>query len=219
MKQDGAPTIGGRAVRSLSRDILEIDWCAHVPWVMDGGIRLELATLHETLEFMRLYYGTIFGADGTDHRFFAETLTPAKVRFLEASDRFAFREGTRTVGLLVGQPLDWSTYYWRTVAFVPEHQGRGLLSAALERTDAVMRDAGVVRVEGEAAPNNQRQLRLLIRLGYCVTGSVNSERWGTLLRLTRFLAPQAQECFVGQFCRNSFRTGTALESGLGMKWE
>lgn len=189
----------------LSRTLFGIDWAAHLPLELDGGVKLELASVDQVLEFVAAHYAGIFGIGAADRRFFIEEQTPAKTRFLEMSDRFVFREDGRAIGVLVGNPLDWSTYYWRTVAFLPTCQGRGLLAAALARTDAVMRDAGVTRIEGDTAPNNQRQLRLLLRLGYCVTATINSERWGTVLRLTKYLRADAEEHFTTQFCRDSFR--------------
>ena len=186
---------------SLTSSLFELDWEDHVPVELVPGVHLATATVEDTLEFTRAHYASIFGMVGSDQRFFSEAPTPAKERFLSMSDRFAFREGSRVIGLLVGHPVDWSTYYWRSVCFLPEHQGRGLLAAALERTDPVMRRAGIVRVEGEAAPTNYRQVRLLHRLGYCVTGTVNSERWGNVLRLTKYLQPEAAACFATQFCQ------------------
>lgn len=185
-----------------SRRILGIDWRDHLPFTLAGGVEVHLATLDEALAFTRAHYADIFGSNVTDTRFLTETSSPAKLRFLAEADRFVFRDGGEAIGLLVGHPTDWSTYYWRTVAFLPEYQGRGLLAAVLERTDRVMCEAGVARVEGEAAPTNYRQIRLLARLGYCVTGTVNSERWGTMLRLTKFLATDAEQAFVMQFCRD-----------------
>jgi GNAT superfamily N-acetyltransferase len=191
----------GLPSQPLSQQLWGLDWGEALPWTLDGGVRFERADLDSILAFVRAHYDAIFATDSKDDGFLPDPLTPAKTRFLALSDRFVFREGGRTIGVLVGQPADWSTYYWRTVAFLPAHQGRGLLAAALERTDAVMREAGVERVEGDAAPVNYRQVRLLHRLGYCVTGSVNSERWGTLLRLTKFLAPRGRATFASRFCR------------------
>lgn len=189
----------------LSTRILGIDWTDHLPLQIADGVTLTCASLDEAQEFASAHYAIIFGSDPQDQRFFVEPSTPAKARFLAESDRFLFREGDRAIGLLIGHPTDWSTYYWRSVAFLSEHQGRGLLAAALEHTDAVMGAAGVVRVEGDVAPNNYRQLRLLLRLGYSVTGSVNSERWGAMLRLTKHLTPEAEQIFTTQFCREAPR--------------
>jgi hypothetical protein len=199
-------------IRSLSQRVLAIRWGDHAPFRLPEAVLMEPVTLEGALAFTRDHYTRIFGAIPNDSRFLSEPMTPAKARFLAESDRFAFRDGGEMIGLLVGNPVDWSTYYWRSVAFLPEHQGRGLLAAALEHTDAILRDAGVVRVEGEAAPTNYRQVRLLLRLGYCVTGTTNSERWGTMLRLTKFLRADAEERFATQFCRDRFPAKTSPSS-------
>ena len=198
--------------RSLSQRILGVRWDDHAPFRLGngvgggvrGGVEVEPVSLEVALAFTRDHYARIFDSSPGDTRFLSEPMTAAKARFLAESDRFAFREGGEVIGLLVGNPVDWSTYYWRSVAFLPEHQGRGLLAAALEHTDEILREAGVVRVEGEAAPTNYRQVRLLMRLGYCVTGTTNSERWGTMLRLTKYLRADAGELFARQFCRDRF---------------
>jgi len=187
----------------FSQRLWGFDWTAHLPWALEDGVQFEHGCLAEVSQFIQQNYGTIFATDPDDRRFFQERASAAKRRFLEASDRFVFREQGRVIGVLVGNPVDWSTYYWRTVGFLPAHQGRGLLAAALEKTDEVLRMAGVERVEGDAAPANYRQVRLLLRLGYCITGQNNSERWGAMLRLTRFLQQEAEHVFLEQFCKDS----------------
>lgn len=200
--------------KTFSRRLWELDWSRHLPWVLDEGVRVEEGSVDEILTFMRCHYGSIFAVDPEDQRFLPDAFTEAKRRFLSASDRLAFRDGDQIVGVLVGNPIDWSTYYWRTVAFLPEHQGRGLLAAALERTDRVLRSVGVERIEGDAAPTNYRQIRLLLRLGYCVTGSSNSERWGAMLRLTRFLNEEGERVFTTRYCRTPLLPGaTARDAG------
>ncbi len=193
----------GVSAGSFSQIIYGIQWSNHFPIRLEGGVEVDVASVEEATAFTAAHYACIFGSDPEDRRFFSDPSSPARARFLAGSDRFLFREGGQAIGLLVGNPVDWSTYYWRSVAFLPEHQGRGLLAAALAHTDRVMREAGVVRVEGEAAPINYKQVRLLLRLGYCVTGSSNSDRWGTMLRLTKYLDASAQERFVTQFCRDT----------------
>ncbi len=188
---------------ALSHRLWALDWTALLPWTLEDGVELQCGSVEDVLEFVRESYSAIFVTDPDDDRFLRERPSAAKERFLEVSDRFVFRERGRVIGVLVGNPVDWSTYYWRTVAFLPEHQGRGLLAAALERTDEVMRAAGIERVEGNAAPANYRQVRLLLRLGYCITGHENSERWGAMLRLTRFLREEGEHVFFEQFCKDS----------------
>lgn len=190
------------ANETFSSGLWNLDFERELPCTLTDGVELRVGTLDHVLAFTSAHYATIFHADAADTRFLPEQLTEAKRRFLAASDKLLFCEGDDVIGLLVGNPIDWSTYYWRTVAFLPEHQGRGLLAAALARTDDLMRAAGIARIEGEAAPANYRQVRLLLRLGYCITGSTNSERWGAMLRLTKFLDPEGHRVFTTQFCKD-----------------
>lgn len=193
--------MSGATHATLSQLIWGLDWASLPPIVLDDGVRMAAASIEASLEFMGDHYGAIFG-DGAD-RFVTEPLTAAKRAFLERSDAFLFWHDGTPVGLLIGNPVDWSTYYWRTVAFLPAYRGRGLLAAALEETDRRLAAHGVARVEGETAPNNYAQLRLLLRLGYVVTGSTESDRFGSMLRLTKFLTPGPRETFERQFCRGA----------------
>lgn len=189
--------------QSQSWTLWRLDWASLCPVALGGGVTAAPIGVEDALAFMAAHYAEAFRADAADRRFLPDPMTPAKRRFLAQSDRIAFRDGDRVVGLLVGNPVDWSTYYWRTAAFLPEYQGRGLLAALLAHTDRLMAAHGVVRVEGECAPTNYRQLRLLLRLGYVVTSTVTSERWGAMLRLTRFLDEQAEEAFVDRYSKDA----------------
>lgn len=188
---------------TLSWCVWRLDWASLWPLQLSGGLRAGPIDADEALAFVAAHYAEVFQADTADRRFLPDPMTDAKRRFFAASDRIAFFDGDRVVGLLVGNPVDWSTYYWRTVALLPAYQGRGLLAQVLRHTDALMRAHGVVRVEGECAPTNYRQLRLLLRLGYVVTSTVTSERWGALLRLTRFLNEEAEEAFAERFSKDA----------------
>jgi hypothetical protein len=200
LRADGATA--SEVAPPLSKLLWGLDWDEHLPWELSGGITVTTATLEETLAFAGDHYAQIFGT-ATDGRFLPDPMTPAKRRFLALSDRFMFRDDGNPIGLMMGQPADWSTYYWRTIAFLPAYQGRGLFNEALPRAHAVMRDVGIERAEGDVAPINQRQVRALTRLGLCVTGSLQSERWGTMLRMTKHLSQRGEEVFATRFCRDA----------------
>jgi hypothetical protein len=187
---------------SLSQLLWGLDWADHLPWALSDGIEVVPGTLDASLRFAAEQYARIFGTTAGDVRFLPDPMTEAKRRFLELSDRFLFRDGDAVVGLMIGHPADWSSYYWRTIAFVPAYQGRGLFGEALPRAHAVLQEFGVERAEGDVAPINQRQVRALTAMGLCVTGSLQTERWGTLLRMTEHLSPAGGEIFATRFCRD-----------------
>jgi hypothetical protein len=64
----------------------------------------------------------------------------------------------------------------------------------------VLGQAGVRRFELDTSPANMATIQVLTRLRFNVTGHITSERWGALLRLTKFLDERAEEVFLDSFC-------------------
>lgn len=176
-----------------------LDWTREVDWDLDG-ITVRIGTFDDAFGFMEEHYAAIFRGGGADARFLAEPMTESKRRFCEDMDVFVMRDGGRMVGLLTGHPSDWSTYYWRTVALVPGARDRHVLTRVAERVGAPLAAVGVARMETETAPTNFPMLRMLMGLGWVVTSTVNSERWGSVLRFTKFLDAEVQGTFARQFC-------------------
>lgn len=208
-------------VRSRSRDVVpasrrlwNLDWRRELPWRL-GAARAECATLGEVLAFVGRHYPTIFGQDPADTRFLCNPMNAAKTRFFEEMDLVRFGVGGETVGVFMGHPTDWSTYYVRSIGLMRQHRQLGVATRFFERLPEPLRAHGVERIEIECSPANAAMSRLLTGQGYVVTGSVTSERWGVLLRYTKFLREEAHEVFVRQFAAMSFdkrRTHTTPES-------
>ena len=162
---------------------------------------------------MREHYASIFGGRGSD-RFLASPMTEAKLRFCRESDVFLFRVGSRTVGLLLANPADWSTYYMRSVAILSDFRERRLLTRFMERSYEPLRKAGVERIEGECSPANTPMMRMLVGQGFLVTSTANSERWGATVRFTKFLSEEAGAVFHRQYCYlSSFANRGAATGG------
>lgn len=117
-----------------------------------------------------------------------------------AGDFFEIKQEARTVGLVVGTPVDWSTYYIRSAAVLAEFQAKQLGSRLLRLMFAHLAAAGVERIDADTSPSNLAVMQLLTRLRFNVTGTVLSDRWGAQVRLTRFLDPRAEDVFLQQFC-------------------
>ncbi len=183
---------------SHSSRLWGIDWDKILPWSFEE-VRVEPASFNDALPFMRDHYATIFGAHAIESRFLASPMTPAKRRFCEESDVFLFRTSDRTVGLLLANPADWSSYYMRSVAVLPEFRERRLLTRFMEQSYAPLRAAGVERIEGECSPANAPMMRMLVGQGFLVTSTANSERWGATVRFTKFLSEEAESVFLRQF--------------------
>ncbi len=185
-----------------------LDWPARLPWTFDG-ITVDACTFDESLPFMQRHYGAIFGA-AFEGRFLEDPMTDAKLRFGREMDVFVFRDrgrdGDREIGVLAGHPSDWTTYYMRTVALLPEYRDRHLLSRTMEEVARALAEVGCERIDGEVSPANVAMVRMLTSLGWLVTSTSNSERWGTLLRFTKFLRADAEDVFARQFCGMRLKT-------------
>jgi ribosomal protein S18 acetylase RimI-like enzyme len=183
----------------LSKRWLGLDWSAHLPWQI-AGYTIDLGTLEDVIGFVGRWYAEIFGSDADEGRFFGEPMTPAKRRVLAESDLFVIREAGEIVGLQVAAPSDWSTYYIRSFALLPRVRGRGVVEGITRRLAATLRDPGVARIENDTTPTNVANIFVTTRLGYTTTGTLNSDRWGLVLRRTLYVDPAAEEVFRGQFC-------------------
>ncbi|MBX3211350.1 MAG: GNAT family N-acetyltransferase [Labilithrix sp.] len=180
---------------SMSERLWGIDWTSVLPWQFDD-VRVEYGRLADVLPFMAELFPKTFNVG---KQWLQEEMTEAKRRFGEEMDVFVFRDGEKIVGVVTGNPSDWSTYYWRTVAFLPEYRQRNLLTLFTERCCAPFRAAGVSRMEVDTSPANRATVRAFSGQGLIVTATISTERWGQLLRFTKFLDEDAERTFSTQF--------------------
>jgi ribosomal protein S18 acetylase RimI-like enzyme len=98
------------------------------------------------------------------------------------------------------QPEDWSSYYVRIFAVLPAYQ-RPALTRRFAREclfDALV-EHGVERIVAETWPTNVAMSHLFTEMQFHVTGHQLSERWGALVRYTKFLDPARAEAFARRF--------------------
>ncbi len=184
----------------MSQRVLGLDWREHLPWIV-GDLTVEAGSFAKDAQpFMAAHFAELFDAADIQKRFLTDPLTDAKRRFGDEMDVLCLKAAGRVVGLLVGHPLDWSTYYWRSVALLPAHRANHALARVMERSYEPLHAAGIERVEGECSPTNAPMMRTLTKLGWVVTSTANSERWGATVRFTKFLRGDAEDVFARQFC-------------------
>jgi hypothetical protein len=187
----------------MSQRLWNLDWRSVLPWHFDDG-RADFATPEEALPFIQEHYAAIFGQNELEGRFLPSPTTEAKRRFFQEMDYFILRVGDRDAGILMGHPSDWTSYYVRSAALLPAFRDRHLLTQFGLRICEPLRAAGVERIEAECSPANVPMARLLTGQGYLVTGSVTSERWGVVLRYTKFLSEDASAAFMRQYTAMPF---------------
>src|SRR5262249_36586756 len=154
-------------------------------------------SLSSIAAFVAHHAAEIFEEDPSTSRFLPQRMTRAKRRYYELfADIFEFVEGERTAGVLVGTPVDWSTYYVRFVGTLPEVRGRKPFQAFLPRLLRILGAAGGERVEAETSRSNLAFVHIMNKFAFNVTGTAMSERWGALVRFTKFLDPESEEVFL-----------------------
>jgi hypothetical protein len=118
----------------------------------------------------------------------------------QACDLLELRKDGETVGVMIGAPEDWSTYYLRIYAIAPEYQ-RPILTRrfAYECLLNRLAEHGVQRIVTDTSPTNLAAARRLCELQFHVTGQQLSERYGPLIRYTKFLDPDAEAAFISRF--------------------
>lgn len=183
---------------TLAERLWNLDWSRELPWNFDG-IAVERSCFDEIEPFVSEHYPTIFASAAEGSRFLSEPLSEAKRRFWDETDVFAFRFEGRLVGICAAHPSDWSTYYVRTFALLPEFRERRVLTDFEQAFSKCTRDAGIARWDVECSPMNTPVIRMFTGAGCVVTATQTSERWGAMLRFTKFLSEDAKAAYVRQF--------------------
>jgi hypothetical protein len=189
-------------VQRLSETLWGVAWDSFLPCDLgEEGISVELASADTVASFVSDHYGVIFGDPG-QAGFWRDPDTARGQYLRYVCDAFAFRHHGALVGVFVSNPVDWATYYIRSVAFIKEYQGRGLVQRFNEVLCAVLQSKGVVRVEVDTAPSNQLSVGALLGQHFVLSGTVLSERWGALSRFTKFLDASAEDAYLARFCES-----------------
>ena len=199
---EGEP-LGQEARRvPLSQLLWDIDWRRRLPVKLtDDDILVKASSFEAASVFVAEHYAELFEEEA-DSPFSTRAASPAKTRYYQlAGDFFEFCQQGRTIGLLVCDPLDWSTYYIRSTAVLRDFQGRQLVAAFCKSVlfEELAR-AGVERIECHTSPANLAMMHIMSRLRFNTTGTELSERWGALVRFTKFLDARSEQTFLRQFC-------------------
>ncbi len=187
---------------SLVSNLWGIDWNRELPLTLTSdGISVEYGSFDSASSFIAAHYAQIFEQVSETSVFAGGQVSAAKARYYhEVGDFFEFILERRTIGLLICTPLDWSTYYLRSGAILPEYQGRKLLQRFLPTICATLARAGVERIEADTSPSNLAMMHVLTRLRFNVTGTTLTERWGAHVHFTKFLDEGSEGVFLRQFC-------------------
>ncbi|MBY0371430.1 GNAT family N-acetyltransferase [bacterium] len=177
-------------------------WAPFFPCRLSGGIQAEETSIATVREFFQRHFKEIYAASIAEGGFspLPESWAEKEGFYSRHADLFRFHDEGRTVGVYVGNALDWSTYYLRHVSFLPSHQGQGHFQEFFARFLEALAARGMERAQAHVSPANLANIHILTKLGFTVTGYELSERWGANVCLTKFLTQRSLEAFLKQFC-------------------
>ena len=192
-----------RGEPTLSESLWGEDFLAHLPIVIEGptpvtAVRGEwdrVATFSEQFPGLREEAGECV---------LSPAMSRAKQRYVRSCcDLIEFWVEGEVVGVFIGNPEDWSTYYCRVIAFSRPGLGRAVMDEFAQRCifEPLTR-LGVQRLTGETAPTNVAMARWFMALGFLPTGQRLTERWGPILHFTKHLQVETKQAFLKRFGPN-----------------
>lgn len=191
----------------LSKRIYGLDWAQLLPFKMTDKIVVMAGSWESTVHFFNENWHSIYkesstGSEDKSSPFLATE--PHKNRssyYRETADIFHFTINKNIVGVLIGTPLDWSSYYIRNVSILPKYQGKKIYQTFLHHFLPILKSHHVDRVHIEVSMGNLRHIHILNKLKFNVVGTLLSERWGGLLIFIKHLSPNPKRVFLKQFCQ------------------
>jgi hypothetical protein len=203
-----------QARTSLCEQFWNFDLCAHLPLTLTrDGVEAVPGELQRIRDFLVVEFPTLTEEALGGRR--GAPLAAAKRMYLEsACDLIELRHRGRTVGAIVGAPDDWSSYYVRIYAIAREYQ-RPAVTRGFGRACLIdpLSAHQIERIVADVSPANIPMARGLCEMQFHVTGQQLSERWGPLVRYTRFLDARCEDAFLKLF------SGTAPDRGRGSRKE
>ncbi len=162
---------------------------------------MEISSFEEISVFAREHFRRIFNIDHNSEFIHDEDTHLKELYYRETADIFCYRHENKIVGVTLMAPSDWNSYYIRHHSVLEEQRGWGITQGFLEEVLLPqLTRLGVKRVQAETSPENFAIITILTRLGFNITGTMNSERWASTLYFTKFLAPRNKSVFLKQFC-------------------
>jgi len=205
--KDGVGTNGRRrldfpADPTLSAAIWNLNWAEHLPLTLaDDSVTVEHGDFNDVMPFIVENAAAMFEEDPALSPFLPGCATDAKAQYYRrCADCFEFKDRGHSVGVMICTPTDWSTYYIRFSATLPAYRGRRLVQRFFPTFFHILKAAGVERVEADTSPSNLAVVHIMNRFKFNITGTLLSERWGALVRFSKFLHEPSEDVFLRQYC-------------------
>lgn len=189
---------------SFSTRIYGIEWSQYLPLQLSEDEYVFLADFATASQFIKTNHTSIFELDQWGNPFYNEENNETKKRYYaEMADSFIFCKGTEIYGIIIGTPVDWSSYYLRYGAFKKEFRNGGRTQKFVSYLIQILKQNSINRIETDIAPSNFANIHVFSKLQFNINGMTLSERWGALIHFTKILNPNAEKVFLDQFCVGS----------------
>lgn len=184
--------------QSLSSRFWGIDWTEALPVSMAGGkITVQNCNYSDIQAFLSESSSRVDGPELARLKLQSEERT---LFYSHYSDLISFQAEGKTVGVFIANASDWSTYYIRYAAILPEWRGHSLYRDMLLLITRLVEDLSVERIEMDVSPSNTRNIQIITDLGFVIAGTWMSDRWGGLLRCVKYLNQDSGNQFISRFC-------------------
>lgn len=189
-------------VNGLSKQLWNIDWKQELSHDLINDRFKFCVGNRELLDlFMNKHKDKIFYQSERESPFFNRSISPHKKQYLEyVSDIFLIYDNRDIVGVFVSDPTDWSSYYLRYINILPECRGEKLCELCCQRLFPILEKHNIERVSCDISPIHKAQIHRMTNLGFVITGTFQSERWGVLLQFTKFFNQETEQNFSKNFC-------------------
>ena len=178
----------------------------YFPLKISSKVTCHATTREEVFTFVNKHFDSVFKdtfknkvkIKKNSPEWFGLELTSAEYKKIH-TEYFVFKKEGKIVGWFMGQLEDFETFYMRNTGVIPKHQNNGIYKAFLTHLLKYLKELGYQKVSSQHSPDNARMFSLKMNNGFIIVGTENHDRWGTLVKMVRFLDLKRQKVYLKTF--------------------
>lgn len=179
----------------------DIPWHEYLPITLKNGYEIHSGSFEEVKMFAQSHFQQIYSPIDPKTQYRWGEDHPNKKSFYENfAEIFLFKKGAEIIGFHVINLTDWSTVYHRNVSISKKHQNKQLWQLWFACLIEILKAHQIHRVECDVSPGNTKKVHVLNKMGFRVTGFNTSERWGAVMKFTKFLNSEYENLFQKNLC-------------------
>lgn len=204
-KEKNSRTSSKKQSNPLSSRLYGIDWNRHYPCeIGKTGVIASYSSYEDCVDFLGKHFSLLDSENQFNFPTLPDGQKEAKARYYkEVGDFFEFRFKNQLIGSFVGTPIDWSSYYIRACAIEKNFHNLGIYQGFILKILPILSSHSIARVEVDLSTANLPCVHLFNKLKFNVTSLTSSDRWGTTLRMTKFLDKDREKQYLHRHCHGS----------------